>query len=121
MDCSGGASREVFVDATGSVHLFYCIRAPAGSYQLLALLFVDQSQAPKMYAATLALVPPGLRSGFFPLHAGATNRQDPLTKRSYNVRAQSSQVRRERSLRYLRVCAVYATVYSVLKKCGRVG
>lgn len=32
--------------------------------------------------------------------SGVSNGQDPMTKRSYNMRAQSSQIRRERSLRY---------------------
>eukprot|EP00904_Undaria_pinnatifida_P000438 jgi/Undpi1/10395/HiC_scaffold_29.g12845.m1 len=48
---------------------------------------------------------------------GVTNRQDPLTKRSYNVRAQTSQVRRERSLSFSGTSSV-ARAFLSLRPCG---
>lgn len=41
--------------------------------------------------------------------SGVSNGQDPMTKRSYNMRAQSSQIRRERSLR----CPQYRSLFTL--------
>ena len=74
-----------------------CIRGLTVFYLFLAFLLPTNS-AQSVRCDACSLAPSAARPLSLP--AGVTNRQDPLTKRSYNVRAQNSQVRRERSLRY---------------------